>query len=87
MCPICMNPIKLVTDNSDEAVASYHAWLAKRNKGESSPSFDTRVVLPVIQKAKRARAETNQQQALQEEISFSCPKEFLFLCSVFVWFW
>eukprot|EP00750_Incisomonas_marina_P017259 INCI20177.1.p1 GENE.INCI20177.1~~INCI20177.1.p1 ORF type:complete len:238 (-),score=22.95 INCI20177.1:353-1066(-) len=34
MCPVCMNPIKLVTGNSPEAVASYYDWLNHRNKGK-----------------------------------------------------
>jgi hypothetical protein len=33
MCPVCMNPIKLVTGSSADAVASYHDWLAHRSQG------------------------------------------------------
>ena len=37
-----MSPIKLVTGNSPDAVASYHDWLAHRHQGGS---FDRKFVV------------------------------------------
>ena len=33
MCPVCMNPIKLITASRPDAVASYYDWLAHRSRG------------------------------------------------------